>query len=61
MIRREGRVDNPHIEASSGEVTAGRRTGEVRAWERQMFVAVIIGVLMLGAIAGVNGLIAMFP
>ena len=61
MIRREGRVDNPHIEASSSEAAAGRRTGEVRAWERQLLVAAIIGVLMLGAIAGVNGLISMFP
>lgn len=61
MIRREGRVDNPHIEPSSDGTATRRRTGEVRAWERQLFVAVIIGVLMIGAIAGVNGLIAMFP
>jgi hypothetical protein len=61
VIRREGRVDNPHIEPSSGGAAAGRRTGEVRSFERQLFVAAVIGALMLGAIAGVNGLIAMFP
>jgi hypothetical protein len=61
MIRREGRVDNPHIETSSGGATAGRRTGEVRAWERQLLVAAFIVVLMLGAIGGVNALISMFP
>ena len=61
MIRREGRVDNPHIEASSSGAGAGRRTGEVRGLERQVFIAAVIGALMLGAIAGVNGLISMFP
>lgn len=61
MIRREGRVDNPHIETSSGGAAAGRRTGEVRNWERQLLVLAVIAALMLGAIAGVNGLTSMFP
>lgn len=61
MIRREGRVDNPHIEASSGGAAAGRRTGEVRAWERPLLVLAIIAALMLGAIAGLNGLTSLFP
>ena len=61
MIRREGRVDNPHIEASSSGAAAGRRTGEVRPWERQMLVLAVIAALMLGAVAGVNGLTSMFP
>jgi hypothetical protein len=55
MIRREGRVDN-HIEPSSVGATTSRRTGEVRGFERQVFVLAVIIVLMLGAIYGVNGL-----
>jgi hypothetical protein len=54
-------VDNPHIEASAGGATAGRRTGEVRTWERQLLVLAVIAALMLGTIARVNGLTSMFP
>ena len=60
MIRREGRVDNPHIEPSSSGTATSRRTGEVRGFERQLLVLAVILVLMLGAIFGVNGLTSMF-
>lgn len=59
MIRREGRMENPHIETGKGlEVP---HTVVVRNWERPIFVLALIAILVLGGIAGLNGLMALFP
>jgi len=59
MIRREARMDNPQVEAAKGlEVP---RTVVVRNWERPIFVLALIAILVLGGIAGLNGLMALFP
>ena len=60
MIRREGRLDHPHLETGTrGHERRGSVT--VRNWERPVLVAAVIVILMLGVIAGMNGLIALFP
>lgn len=59
MIRREGRVDalKPEPAQSPGR----RRTGETTNWEGRFFVLALIVILILGGIAGMNSLIALFP
>jgi len=59
MIRREARMDTPQEETGKGlEVP---RTIVVRNWERPIFVLALIAILVLGGIAGLNSLMALFP
>jgi hypothetical protein len=59
MIRREGRLDSSPVEVRKGlEVP---RTVVVRNWERPIFVIALIAILVLGGIAGLNSLMALFP
>jgi len=52
-------MDNPQEETGKGlEVP---RTIVVRNWERPIFVLALIAILVLGGIAGLNGLMALFP
>ena len=59
MIRREARMDHPQPETGKGlEVPP---TVVVRNWERPVFVLALIAILVLGGIAGLNSLMALFP
>jgi hypothetical protein len=59
MIRREGRVDAQKPDAVRAASRAKR--GEVTNWEGRFFVLAVIVILILGGIAGMNSLIALFP
>ena len=57
MIRREGRVENPTSTSRAG----GRKGMVIRDWERPIFVAALIAILVLGGIAGLNSLMSLIP
>ena len=60
MIRREARLDNPPPETATHH--NGRRGAVViRSWERPVLLVAVILILMVGAIASMNGLISLFP
>lgn len=65
MIRREGRLDHPPRERDSDDRVphpdGARRTTVVHNWEGALGIAALIGLLMFGAIAGVQGLLSLFP
>lgn len=60
MIRREGRMDNPQVDTGRGSLEVPR-TVVVRNWEKPIFVLALIVILVLGGIAGLNSLMALFP
>jgi hypothetical protein len=61
MIRREARMEHPGSEPGIGKGVDVPPAVVVRNWERPIFVLALIAILVLGGIAGLNGLIALFP
>jgi len=60
MIRREARLDNPPPETATPH-SRRRSAVVIRSWERPVLLVAVILILMVGAIASMNGLISLFP
>jgi hypothetical protein len=61
MIRREGRVGPPRPETETEDRGTRRPVRDRPEWERAAVVAVAVVILIVGAIAGMNTIIAQLP
>jgi hypothetical protein len=60
MMQREGRMASPAAGASGGKLNPPK-TVRVRSWEGPIFAGALVVILILGSIAGLRSLLALFP
>ena len=58
MMHREGRLAEVEVRPVR-QKSQPRRTTEIRNWERWLFVAALIAILVLGGIGGLRSLMAL--
>jgi hypothetical protein len=61
MIQREGRLASVQVGSEGRTKSPPPRTIVIRSWERPVFVAALIGALVLGGIAALRSLVGLIP